>query len=92
MALAVEARGVLKRYGIVPTAPTAQAVGSVVFFLQKFLSGAAFPREMFPDTLKSVMQYLPIRQINALVSAGWRKGAWNGIVVIALVARHAGGR
>lgn len=71
--------------GIFPTARTAQAVGSAVFFPQMFLSGAAFPREMFPDTLKSVTQFLPMTQINVLVADIWREGSWNGTAVIALV-------
>lgn len=72
--------------GIFPTARTAQAVGSAVFFPQMFLSGAAFPREVFPDTLKSVTQYLPMTQINELTAEMWQTGRWNGTAAIALVA------
>ncbi len=70
---------------IFPTARTAQAVGSAICFPQMFLSGAAFPREMFPDTMKRVTEFLPMTQINILVTQMWQDGTWNRTAVLVLV-------
>lgn len=70
--------------GVCSTARTAQAVGSAIYFPQMFLSGAAFPRELFPDTLKKVTNYLPMTQINILITDIWQHGTWNGVALAVL--------
>lgn len=70
--------------GILSTARTAQAVGSAIYFPQMFLSGASFPRELFPDGLERATRFLPMTQINILISDLWREGTWNWIAVVTL--------
>jgi ABC-2 type transport system permease protein len=68
-----------------PTSRTAQAVGSAIYFPQMFLSGAAFPREMFPEGMKRATEFLPMTQINILITEIWQKGTWNLTAVVVLV-------
>ncbi len=77
---------------IFPTARTAQAVGSAIYFPQMFLSGAAFPREMFPDGMKRATEFLPMTQINILITEMWQEGTWNttAVVVLAIIGVVAG--
>jgi len=63
--------------GLFPTARTAQAVGSVIYFPQLFLSGAALPHEMFSDTLRAWTEPLPMTQVVELISDLWRGEGWN---------------
>ncbi len=64
--------------GLFPTARTAQAVGSVIYFPQLFLSGAAgLPREMYSDALRAWTEPLPMTQVVELISDLWRGAGWN---------------
>ena len=72
--------------GIVPSARTAQAVGSAIFFPQLFLSGAALPREVMPAGLQRATEFLPLTQVVILVTDLWRDGTWNWLAVTVLAA------
>ena len=64
--------------GLVASARTAQILGQVIFFPMFFLSGAAgIPREMFPDTLRRVSDFLPLTYVVELVQDLWIEGNWN---------------
>lgn len=64
--------------GLVASARTAQILGQVIFFPMFFLSGAAgIPREMFPDTLRRVSDFLPLTYVVNLIQDLWIKGSWN---------------
>ena len=64
--------------GLVSSARTAQIVGQVIFFPMFFLSGAAgIPREMFPDTLHRISDFLPLTYVVNLIQDLWIKGSWN---------------
>lgn len=71
--------------GILPTARTAQAVGSVVFFPQLFLSGAAIPREMMDGPIREIADRLPLTQVVILVGDLWHGEGWNGAALTFLV-------
>lgn len=59
--------------GFVKTARMASTWGNILYFPMLFLSGAALPREVFPDSLRKATEWLPLTQaINSL------KDAWNG--------------
>lgn len=58
--------------GWASTARTAQVVGNIVFFPQLFLSGAALPRELFPDALQTWTAWLPMT-----IMIDTMKDAWN---------------
>jgi ABC-2 type transport system permease protein len=54
---------------VLKTPRTSQAVGSAIFFVMLFLSGAAIPREQFPGWLDSLGSTLPLAQLaDALVN------------------------
>jgi ABC-2 type transport system permease protein len=64
--------------GMAPSARTAQILGQVIFFPMFFLSGAAgIPREMFPDTLHRISDFLPLTYVVDLIQDLWIKGSWN---------------
>ena len=79
---------------VLPTPRSAQAVGSALFFPMMFLSGAAFPRSLMPDTVLAISDVLPLTHITLLLSDLWFGGTWNtvsllvlgGLFVVGLVA------
>ncbi|CAN5745253.1 ABC transporter permease [soil metagenome] len=72
--------------GLVPSARTAQIVGQVIFFPMFFLSGAAgIPREMFPDTLRRVSDFVPLTYVVNLIQDLWIKGSWNLTALVVLL-------
>lgn len=58
---------------LAPTARVAQVVGMVIFYPMLFLSGAAIPLEIMPDSIQKVASYLPLSYVVELL-----KGAWFG--------------
>lgn len=77
--------------GLLPTARTAQAVGSAIFFPQLFLSGAAIPREIMTGTVREIADRLPLTQVVILVGDLWLGGAWNWTATAVLVGLLAVG-
>jgi ABC-2 type transport system permease protein len=63
--------------GLLSSARTAQVVGQVVYFPMLFLSGAILPREMFPEAVKRVSDFLPLTYVVDLVQELWLEGTWN---------------
>lgn len=63
--------------GVLRTVRTAQIVGQVIYFPMLFLSGAILPREMFPDLIKRISDFLPLTYVVNLVQELWLKGTWN---------------
>lgn len=63
--------------GIMPTPRTAQAVGMAVFFPMLFLSGAAMPRLIMPETVQQVAELLPLTHVVILLEDLWFQGTWN---------------
>jgi ABC-2 type transport system permease protein len=74
--------------GLMPTPRTAQAVGMALFFPMLFLSGAAMPRQIMPETVRQVAEFLPLTHVVKLLEDLWFEGAWNQtslLVVIGLL-------
>ncbi|MBA3414116.1 MAG: ABC transporter permease [Chloroflexia bacterium] len=71
--------------GALPTARTAQAVGSAIFFPQLFLSGAAIPRELMTGPIREIADALPLTQVVILVGDLWTEGTWSGGALVAIV-------
>lgn len=72
--------------GIFPTARTAQAVGSALYFPQLFLSGGAgIPRELFSTTLRRWTEPLPMTKIVELIGNLWQGNGWNLTAAATLV-------
>ena len=57
--------------GLLPTPQTAQAVGNFLFLTMFFLSGAAIPREVFPDWLATASTFLPMTHAVTSLSGLW---------------------
>lgn len=72
--------------GLLPSARTAQAVGSAVFFPMLFLSGASFPRELMPDGIRTLSEFLPLTQVVILIQGLWYGNGWDPVAVLVLAA------
>jgi ABC-2 type transport system permease protein len=62
--------------GVMPTARTAQVVAMVLFYPMIFLSGAAIPREVLPETIRRVAQLLPLTHVVNLMRGLWIGDGW----------------
>ena len=62
--------------GLLPTARTAQVVGMILLYPMLFLSGAGFPRELLPETIKKVSTFLPLTYVVNLLRGLWIGEAW----------------
>lgn len=71
--------------GLLPTSRTAQAVGMALFYPMLFLSGAALPRQLLPDTLVSISQFLPLTHVVTLLQDLWFGQGWNIVSLLALL-------
>ncbi len=56
---------------LAPTARVAQVAGMVIFYPMLFLSGAAIPIEIMPDSIRKVSGYLPLTYIVELLQGMW---------------------
>jgi ABC-2 type transport system permease protein len=63
--------------GLMPTARTAQVVGMVLLYPMLFLSGAALPRELLPETIKKVSTFLPLTHVVTLLRGLWIGESWS---------------
>jgi len=64
--------------GLMPSARTAQVVGMVLLYPMLFLSGAGFPRELLPETIKKISTFLPLTYVVNLLRGLWVGEAWGG--------------
>jgi ABC-2 type transport system permease protein len=77
--------------GLMPTARTAQVVGMVILYPMLFLSGAGFPRELLPESIKNISVFLPLTYVVNLLRGLWVGDAWSqlttevGVLVAILV-------
>lgn len=63
--------------GLMPSARTAQVVGMVLLYPMLFLSGAGFPRELLPETIKKVSTFLPLTYVVNLLRGLWIGETWS---------------
>ena len=62
--------------GLLPTARTAQTVAMVLFYPMIFLSGAAIPREVLPESIRKFAQVLPLSHVVTLLRGLWAGQSW----------------
>jgi ABC-2 type transport system permease protein len=62
--------------GIMPTARTAQVVSMVLLYPMLILSGAAWPRELMPETMQKFANFLPLSYVVNLLRDLWTGGVW----------------
>lgn len=67
--------------GILPTARTAQVVAMVLLYPMLILSGAAWPRELMPETVQKVSAFLPLTYVVNLLRGLWMGQAWSDHLV-----------
>lgn len=72
--------------GVMPTARTAQAVGMAILYPMLFLSGAAMPRLIMPETVQQIAALLPLTHVVILIEDLWLKGTWNMVSLAAISA------
>ncbi len=62
---------------LVPTARSAQVVGMALLYPMLFLSGAGFPRELLPETIKKISTFLPLTYVVNLLRGLWIGESWS---------------
>lgn len=72
--------------GVMPTSRTAQAVGMALFYPMLFLSGAAIPRFIMPESVQRIAEYLPLTQVVILLEDIWLSGTWNVTALLVITA------
>lgn len=76
--------------GVMPTPRSAQAAGMALLYPMLFLSGAAMPRQIMPETMQRIAEFLPLTHVVILLEDLWFAGDWNtislGVVFLMLVA------
>lgn len=71
--------------GLLPSVRVATALGQILLLPMFFLSGAIWPREMLPEALRRVSDYLPLTYVVELVQGLWIEGSWN-VTALAVLA------
>jgi len=56
---------------LAPNARVANIIGMVLYFPNLFLSGATFPKEMFPPAVKAVGKFIPMTYVVSLLQGLW---------------------
>lgn len=62
--------------GTLPTARTAQVIAMVLLYPMLILSGAAWPRELMPETVQRVAALLPLTYVVNLLRGLWMGQVW----------------
>jgi ABC-2 type transport system permease protein len=62
--------------GTMPTARTAQIVAMVLLYPMLILSGAAWPRELMPETVQKISAFLPLTYVVNLLGGLWTGEGW----------------
>lgn len=65
---------------------TAQAVGMALFYPMLFLSGAAMPRQVMPESIQRIAEFLPLTHVVILLEDLWFDNSWNLISTAVIVA------
>jgi ABC-2 type transport system permease protein len=71
--------------GLVPSARVATFVGQALFFPMLFLSGAALPFRMLPETLQHIAELLPLTHAVTLIRDLWLGEGWNLAALVVLM-------
>jgi ABC-2 type transport system permease protein len=70
---------------LAPTSRVAYIVGMVLYFPNLFLSGATFPKEMFPESIRSIAQFIPMTHVVSLLQGLWFGEPWGRYLTATLV-------
>lgn len=72
--------------GLLPSARAANAVGMAVFFPMLFMSGAAMPIEVLPDSMRQISEFLPLTHVVNLLKSAWFGQPWDFKATLILLA------
>lgn len=72
--------------GVLPNARTAQAVGMAIFYPMLFLSGAAMPRFLMPESVRRISEFMPLTHVVKLMEDLWIAGTLNLVSLTVLIA------
>jgi ABC-2 type transport system permease protein len=70
---------------LMPTARATTVVSMAIFYPMLFLSGAAGPRQIMPETVQRISEFLPLTHVNILISDLWFGKGWS-LVSVAVLA------
>ena len=63
--------------GVLPTARTAQVVAMALLYPMLILSGAGWPRELMPETVRQISAFIPLTYVVNLLRGLWMGEAWS---------------
>ncbi|MBN2460480.1 MAG: ABC transporter permease [Candidatus Cloacimonetes bacterium] len=63
--------------GIAPTARSANVIGMAIYFPNLFLSGATFPKQVFPAALDKISHFIPLRYVVEVMQGMWFGHNWS---------------
>jgi ABC-2 type transport system permease protein len=66
---------------LAPGARSAQVIGMVIFYPMMFLSGAAMPIELLPDSIKKISAFLPLTYVARLLRGMWFGKEWADVTL-----------
>ena len=66
---------------VAPNARVAQVVGMVVFYPMMFLSGAAIPIEVMPESVRRISDFLPLTYAVRLLKGLWFGVPWSDLLL-----------
>lgn len=65
---------------VAPSARTAQVIGMVIFYPMMFLSGAAIPLAIMPESIRTVSKLLPLTYVVNLLHGLWFGQPWSQLL------------
>ncbi len=65
---------------IAPTSRVAQVIGNVLYFPNLFLSGATFPVETLPASMKAISDFMPLTYVVNILKGQWLGESWGDMV------------
>lgn len=74
-----------------PTARTTQIVAMAIFYPMLFLGGAGVPRQVMPETIRRVSEFLPLTHVNILISDLWFGKGWQPVSAAVLAGMLVAG-
>lgn len=66
---------------LAPNTRAAQVIGMVALYPMIFLSGAAIPLEILPDSVQTISNFLPLTYVVRLLRGLWFGEAWGSLTV-----------
>lgn len=59
-----------------PNTRVAAIVGTLLFFIMFYLSGATIPLKVYPQAVQQIAQFIPLTHVLKLMQDMWFGGSW----------------